>query len=96
MSETTLMRAVFFTIMRVTAFILVFALLGGPYYHLLNAMYDTAVGQGDAALTAWAQWVYWAFYYGFPSLMAFGIIVSIVYLFLVSGRRYYATEEVYR
>ena len=96
MSETTLLRAVFYTMLRVTSFILVYALLAGPYYYLLDSLYDTAAGQGISALSTWAQWVYWSFYWGFPSIMVFGVIASIVYLFLVVTKRYYATEEVYR
>lgn len=93
--DTGLLRAVFYTMLRVTGFILVFFTLGGTYYNLLDAMYDTATGMGDAALSSWAEWVYWSFYYGFPSLMVFGIIASIVYLYLLVRRRYYSTEEAY-
>ena len=94
-NETSLLKAVFYTMLRVTGFILVFFLLGGPYYHLLNSMFDMATGMGNATLSAWSLWVYWSFYYGFPSLMVFGIIASIVYLYLVVRRKYYSTEEVY-
>lgn len=93
--NTGLLKAVFYTMLRVTGFILTFFLIGGPYYHLLDSMFDMATGRGIAELTTWSQWVYWSFYYGFPSLMVFGIIASIVYLFLVVRRRYFSTEEVY-
>lgn len=95
MSEESLIRAVFWTMIRVTGFILVYAVLAGPYYHLLDSLYGAATGRGIAALSTWAQWVYWSFYWGFPSVMVFGVIASIAYLYLVVRRRYYSTEEVY-
>jgi len=96
MSEDSLIRVVFLTMLRVTGFILVYAIMAGPYYYLLDSLYGAATDQGIAALSAWSQWVYWSFYWGFPSVMVFGVLASIVYLFLVVRRRYYSTEEVYR
>ena len=93
--QPSLLRTVIFTIIRVTGFALGLFFLGGPYYHLLDAMFDSATGMGNVELTAWSTWVYWMFYYGYPSIMVFGMIVSIAYMFLVLRKRYWASEEVY-
>lgn len=93
--QPSLLRVLIITIMRVSAFIITFFIIGGPYYHLLNSLYDAASGQGIARLNTWSLWVYNMFYYGFPALMVFGIILSIAYMFLVLRRRYWSSEEVY-
>jgi len=94
-NQPSLLKTVIYTMMRVTGFILTFFFLGGPYYLLLDNMFAAADGRGSAALSTWATLIYQMFYYGFPSLMVFGVIVSIVYMFLVVRRRYYSTDEVY-
>ena len=80
--------------LRVTGFILSFFFMGGPYYLLLDSMYVAATGRGIADLATWSGWVYQMFYYGFPSVMVFGIIASIVYMFMVLRKRYFASDEV--
>lgn len=92
----SMLRTITFTIIRVTGFILTFYFLGGPYYSILQAMYDAAIAEGIPSVTTYANWVYWLFYYGFAMIMlVFGPLVSIIYAYLVSRRRYYATDEVY-
>ena len=93
--QTSLLKTVIYTMMRVTGFMLAFFFLGGPYYTILDTMFNAATDQGIADLTTYATWVYWAYYYGFPSLMVFGIIISVVYMFLMLRRRYFSSEEAY-
>jgi len=94
-NQPSLLKTVLFTMMRVTSFILTFFFLGGPYYYILDNMLAAAVGRGIPALTTWSGLIYQMFYYGFPTLNVFGVIASIVYMFLVVRRRYYSTDEVY-
>ena len=93
--QPSLLKTVLFTMLRVTGFMLAFFFLGGPYYTLLDTMFDAAIGQGIADVTTFSTWVYWAYYYAFPSLMVFGIIISVVYMFLMLRKRYYSSEEGY-
>ena len=93
--QPSLLRVVMFTIMRVSSFILTFFFLGGPYFTLLDEMFGAAVGQGNATVTTFSTWVYWSFYYAFPTLMVFGMIVSTAYMFLVLRKRYWASEGAY-
>ncbi len=89
------MKTVIYTMMRVTGFILSFFFMGGPYYLLLDGLFSAATGRNITELTTWSNWVYSVFYFGFPSLMVFGVLASIVYMFLVVRKRYFASEEVY-
>lgn len=96
MSENvSLLKTITYTMLRVTGFILSFFFLGGPYYNMLNSLFGAATGRGITDLTTWATWVYWTFYYGFPSLMVFGVIASVVYMFLVVRQKYFSSEEAY-
>ena len=78
----------------VVGLIVGFFLIAGPYYTILDNMYDLAVAEGDPTLNAFAGWVYQAFYWGFPSVTVFAILMAVVSLYNVLRRRYYATEEV--
>lgn len=79
---------------QVVALILGFFLIAGPYYTLLDNMYNIALAEGDATLSSFVGWVYWAFYWGFPSVTVFAILVVVMSLFNALRRRYYASEEV--
>jgi len=81
-------------ITQVTVIIVGFFILAGPYYTILDTMYDIAVAEGDPTLSAFVGWVYWAFYWGFPSASVFAILVIIMVTWNALRRRYYATEEV--
>ena len=93
--QPSLLKTVLFTMLRVTGFMLAFFFLGGPYYTLLDSMFSASTGMGNANTTTFSTWVYWAYYYAFPSLMVFGILLSVVYLFLMLRRRYWSSEEGY-
>jgi len=93
--QPSLLRVVMFTILRVSSFILTFFFLGGPYFTLLDEMFGAAVGQGNATVTTFSTWVYWSFYYAFPTLMVLGVIMSTVYMVLVLRVRYFASEGAY-
>lgn len=71
-----------------------FFLMAGPYYTILDNMYDMAVAEGDPTLNAFVGWVYQAFYWGFPSVTVFAILVAVMSLFNALRRKYYSTEEV--
>ena len=92
--QPSLMKTVLYTMIRVTGFILTFFFMGGPYYLLLDELFGAATGRGITDLTTWATWIYQMFYYGFPSIMVFGILASVIYMFMVLRKRYFASDEV--
>ena len=76
------------------ALIVGFFVTAGPYYTILDEVFDIATDTGGTELNAFISWAYGAFYYGYPSVVIFGI-VFILYGFIMEIRRkYYATEEV--
>lgn len=89
----SLLRSIIWTIGRVAGLMLAFFLLGPVYYNLLDSMYDAAIGQSITELTTFANTIYGMFYWAFPSLTVFGIILCVAHLWMVARRRYYATEE---
>jgi len=71
-----------------------FFVLAGPYYILLDTLYDIAAAEGDPTLNTFIAWVYPTFYYGYPAVVIFGLILSTLWLYKKIRSRYYATEEV--
>lgn len=69
--------------------------LAGPYYTILNEFYDIAAAEGDATLNTFIAWVYPTFYYGYPSVVVFGVIIVVLNLYRELRQKYYATEEAY-
>jgi len=80
---------------KVVGLILGYFLLAGPYYTILDVLYDIAAAEGDATLNTFIAWVYPTCYYGYPSVVVFGIVWTIVGLYREIRRQYYASEEVY-
>ena len=70
-------------------------ILAGPYYTVLNEVNDICAAEGDATLNTFIAWVYPTFYYGYPSVVVFGIIWVIVGLYRDLRHKYYASEGVY-
>lgn len=79
---------------KVVGLIFGYFVLAGPYYTVLDEFYNIAVAEGDAALNTFIAWVYPTCYYGYPSVVVFGIVWTIVGLYREIRRRYYATEAV--
>ena len=80
---------------KVVGLILGYFLLAGPYYTILDELYDICATEADATLNTFIAWVYPTCYYGYPSVVVFGIIWSIVGLYREIGRKYYSTAESY-
>jgi len=83
------------TIGKVTLLIVGYLITAGPYYTTLDAFRDTCVSNGGAELLTLVSWVYGTFYYGYPSVIVFGIVFVFYSFIMKLRRRYYATEEVY-
>jgi hypothetical protein len=89
----SLIRATGIFIGKIVALIVGFFITAGPYYTMLDELFNVATDTGGTELNAFLSWAYGAFYYGYPSVIVFGI-VFIMYGFLMElRRRYYATEE---
>jgi len=80
---------------KVVGLIFGYFILAGPYYTILDEMYNIAAAETDTTLNTFIAWVYPTFYYGYPSIVVFGVIWTIVGLYREITRRYYSTEEVY-
>lgn len=70
-------------------------ILAGPYYTILDELYDICAAEADATLNTFIAWVYPTAYYGYPSVVVFGVLWSIIGLYRSLRRKYYSTEEVY-
>ena len=80
---------------KVVGLILGYFLLAGPYYTILDELYDICAAEADATLNTFIAWVYPTCYYGYPSIVVFGIIWAVVGLYREIRLRRYRTEEVY-
>jgi len=80
---------------KVVGLIFGYFILAGPYYTILDEMYNIAAAEADTTLNTFIAWVYPTFYYGYPSVVIFGVIWTIVGLYREITRRYYATDESY-
>ena len=78
---------------KVVGLILGYFLLAGPYYTILDELYNICAAEADATLNTFIAWVYPTCYYGYPSVVVFGVIWSIVGLYREIRRKYYASEE---
>ena len=79
---------------KVVGLIFGYFILAGPYYTILDELYNIAATEADATLNTFIAWVYPTFYYGYPSVVVFGVIWTIVGLYREIRSRYYETEEV--
>lgn len=79
---------------KIVALIVGFFITAGPYYTMLDELFTVASDTGGTELNAFLSWSYGAFYYGYPSVVIFGVLF-IFYAYIMELRqRYYATEEV--
>jgi len=73
-----------------------FFLFAPAYYTILDTMYALALAEGDPTLNAFVYWIYQMFYWGYPSLVVFALLMIVLGMFNRLRRKYYATEEVTR
>jgi hypothetical protein len=81
-------------IVKVTGFILGYFVLAGPYYTILNTMFGVCTDAGGTELLGFIAWSYDVCYYGYPSVVVFGILWTVLSFYMEIRRRYYATDEV--
>ena len=81
-------------IWRAGLLMVMFFFLAPAYYTVLDAMYALALAEGDATLSTFSYWIYQAFFWGYPSLVVFGLMMVVLGMVNRLRRKYYATEEV--
>lgn len=72
-----------------------FFLLAGPYYMIITSFRDICLAEGNPTMNTFIAWSFEVFYWGYPSVYVFGIIMLVVYSYRELRRRYYSTEEAY-
>ncbi len=80
---------------KVVGLILGYFIMAGPYYMVLDEFNSILAAESDATLNTFISWVYPAFFYGYPSIVVFGVIWIILGLYNEIRRKYYATEVAY-
>lgn len=83
------------TVAKVVGLILGYFVLAGPYYTILDELFTVCTDTGGAALLTFIAWAYPVAYYGYPSVVTFGIIWTIYCFYAELREKDYATEEVY-
>ena len=90
----SLLRDTHRAIVKIVGLLLGFFVVGGAFYTVLDEFNDIAIAEGDPALNTFISWVYPAFYYGYPAVVVFSIILIVLWLYKQIRSKYYATEEV--